>query len=251
MSDKIFLDSNVLVYCYSQSNLKKQDIARRLATKGNIQISTQVLNETANVLNKKYSVSWDNLEELISDFENNFQIYSLTSKDVKSACRISSRYGFSFYDSMIISAAIECNCNLLYSEDMQHDQVIDNKIKILNSFNEIKITNWGGRVIEFDNKMSADEYFKWMRENPSGYVLHPFENHNTHDYLFHRSGCNHIADETLGTNGLPKFSYVGKPKVCSEDIESLKNWLHKSNLPNSGNYRICDSCKRKYKDMQV
>ena len=133
MSDKIFLDSNILIYCYSNSDEKKQAIARNLAKKNNTFISTQVLNETANVLFKKYGIDWDSIEGLITDFERNFFIQALTANDVRKACRIADRYKFSFYDSMIISSALECNCSILYSEDLQDAQKIE-KIKILNPF---------------------------------------------------------------------------------------------------------------------
>ena len=134
MSDKVFLDSNILVYCYSTSDINKQNIARLLAAGDNSCISTQVLNETANVLNKKYAVSWNNLEILISDFENNFTIHTITPENIKQACRIADRYQFSFYDSRIISSAMECNCSILYSEDLNHGQLIDNAIRIINPF---------------------------------------------------------------------------------------------------------------------
>jgi predicted nucleic acid-binding protein len=95
INDKIFSDSNILVYCYSKSDLKKQNIARTLASTDNVYISTQVLNETANVLHKKYEISWGNLEELMSDCENNFTIHNLIQNDIKQACRIADRYNFS------------------------------------------------------------------------------------------------------------------------------------------------------------
>ncbi len=134
MSDKIFLDSNILVYCYTNTDLKKRTIARGLATQKNTSISTQVLNETTNVLHKKYDIKWNVLEGLITDFENNFFIQVLTPNDIRKACKIADRYGFSFYDSMIITSAIECNCSILYSEDLQHAQLIENILKILNPF---------------------------------------------------------------------------------------------------------------------
>jgi predicted nucleic acid-binding protein len=134
MKDKIFLDSNILVYCYSNSDVSKQTIARELATAAGVCISTQVLNETINVLYRKFSVNWSSLENLVTDFENNFFMHSLTAADVKQACRIASRYNFSFYDSMIISVALECSCSILYSEDLKHGQLIENRIKIVNPF---------------------------------------------------------------------------------------------------------------------
>ncbi|MFO0322311.1 MAG: PIN domain-containing protein [Bacteroidota bacterium] len=134
MNDKVFLDSNVLVYCYSTSDSSKQIIARNLSAMSNVHISTQVLNETTNVLHKKYHIPWNDLANLITDFESNFILHTLTSSEIKKACIIAKQYGFSFYDSLIIAAALICDCDILYSEDMQHNQIIENKLKIVNPF---------------------------------------------------------------------------------------------------------------------
>lgn len=50
------------------------------------------------------------------------------------ACRIAERYLFSFYDSLIIAAALESKCYMLYSEDLNPGQIIDSKITIVNPF---------------------------------------------------------------------------------------------------------------------
>jgi predicted nucleic acid-binding protein len=55
-----------------------------------------------------------------------------TGFTILDAFRIAERYGFSFYDSLIISVALECGCNILYSEDMHHVQLIENRLKIMN-----------------------------------------------------------------------------------------------------------------------
>jgi len=43
-------------------------------------------------------------------------------------------YKFQFYDCLIIATALENNCTILYSEDMQHNQLIEDKLTILNPF---------------------------------------------------------------------------------------------------------------------
>ncbi len=47
---------------------------------------------------------------------------------------IKKRYRFSYWDSLIIASALENNCSILYSEDMQHSQVIEDNLKIINPF---------------------------------------------------------------------------------------------------------------------
>jgi|LakMenEpi03Aug12_release.lakeMendotaPanAssembly.Ray.scaffolds.fasta_scaffold16021_2 predicted nucleic acid-binding protein len=134
MKDKLFLDSNILVYCYSTSDMHKRGIARSLASMDNVHISTQVLNETTNVLAKKYSIPWSDLAKLIDDFENNFTVRLVSISEIRKACGIAERYGFSFFDSLMIASALECNCDVLYSEDMQNGQIIEDKLKIVNPF---------------------------------------------------------------------------------------------------------------------
>lgn len=48
------------------------------------------------------------------------------------ACRIADKDKFSYYDSLIIVAALECNCKILYTEDLQHNQIIENSLTVIN-----------------------------------------------------------------------------------------------------------------------
>ena len=64
----------------------------------------------------------------------NNNLHTNTQITIIKACEIAERYRFSFYDSMIITAALESNCEILYSEDMQHNQTIDDTLKIINPF---------------------------------------------------------------------------------------------------------------------
>jgi predicted nucleic acid-binding protein len=100
----------------------------------NVHISTQVLNQTTNVLAKKYSISWGDLAKLIDDFEKNIPVHLVMISEIRKSCGISERYGFSFFDSLMIASALECNCDILYSEDMQNGQIIQDKLKIVNPF---------------------------------------------------------------------------------------------------------------------
>jgi predicted nucleic acid-binding protein len=69
MSDKVFLDSNILVYSYSSTEKQKQTIARNLIIENNTYVSTQVLHELCNVITRKfkfnYAVAIDVIKECI------------------------------------------------------------------------------------------------------------------------------------------------------------------------------------------
>ncbi|MBL7906267.1 MAG: PIN domain-containing protein [Bacteroidales bacterium] len=64
----------------------------------------------------------------------NYQIFINTPETIIHACEIKDKYRYSFYDSLIIASALEAGCNSLYSEDMQHNQMIENTLRILNPF---------------------------------------------------------------------------------------------------------------------
>jgi len=141
MNDSIFLDTNVLIYCYTSSESDKQIRAQVVADLPNTIISTQILNEFANTLRKKFKLDWSAILSALNEVETNFEVYTITPSYIKSACFIADRYGFSYYDSLIVAAALEAGCSTLYSEDMQHDQVIETKLTGKNPFITVELLN--------------------------------------------------------------------------------------------------------------
>ncbi|MDZ7718163.1 MAG: PIN domain-containing protein [Balneolaceae bacterium] len=139
MSDRYFLDTNIIVYSFDVSDPQKQKTAKKLITDGLIQnqgvISYQVVQEFINVSTRKFETPLsikDCRQYVDSVLDQMWEVYS--SKDlVYSAFDIHERWQYSFYDSLIIAAAIEASCNILYSEDLQHKQKIYS-LQILNPF---------------------------------------------------------------------------------------------------------------------
>ena len=134
MNDKVFLDSNILVYSYSVTEIDKQLIARKLVEGTHSLISTQVLQELCNIVTRKFKFSYEQAITAVNESCQNNSLHINTENTVLQACRIAERYGFSFYDSMIVSAALESNCTIIYSEDLHDGQVIDEKLKVKNPF---------------------------------------------------------------------------------------------------------------------
>ncbi|MGI4897014.1 MAG: PIN domain-containing protein [Janthinobacterium lividum] len=134
MNDKIFLDSNILVYTYSNTELEKQVTARKLVAENNTFISTQVLQELCNIITRKFKFSYSEALKVIEECSLNSIVYVNSESTIRHACHIAERYGYSFYDCMILSSALESNCTVLYSEDLHNGQVIDNKLIIKNPF---------------------------------------------------------------------------------------------------------------------
>ncbi len=128
MNDRIFIDSNILVYSIDDNEPKKQSVANRiiwqLAEDGGT-ISTQVLQEFYNIATKKLGLSKEQVKELIERLADCFTVHKNSVADILRAVEISIRTQFSFWDSLIISAAIAEGCMVLYSEDLSHGQVVD------------------------------------------------------------------------------------------------------------------------------
>ena len=134
MNDKVFLDTNILVYSYSGSEVEKQGISRKLITESVSYISTQVLQELTSTLVKKFGKSWKEAQNAVDESSKNNLLHINNQDTIVSACDIADKYKYSFYDSLIIAAALQCGCKTLYSEDMHDGQVIENTLTIVNPF---------------------------------------------------------------------------------------------------------------------
>ena len=131
-AERIFLDSNVMIYAYFKQDKKKQRISKQLISQNAI-ISTQVLQELINTLHRKMGVDYSIVRSILQECLKNCGLNTNTSDTVFGALDVAERYGFSFYDSLIVAAALESKCTTLYSEDMQHNQHIES-LTIINPF---------------------------------------------------------------------------------------------------------------------
>lgn len=132
MRDRVFIDTNVLLYLYD-SNSEKKSIAKEIL-KSNHHISTQVLNEFSNISIKKLRLSHDDLSENVKKIIEKTTVFVFSENTILFAIDIREKYKFQYYDSLIIATALENKCTILYSEDMQHEQIIENQLKIINPF---------------------------------------------------------------------------------------------------------------------
>ncbi len=134
MRDKIFIDTNILIYYICSSDKKTEKVKQHLKNITNIYISIQVLNELANVTTRKLNFTENEAKLIITEISNKFNLIPLTSNIILNALDIKKRYKFNYYDCLILSTAELNNCNIVLSEDMHHNQIINNKVKIINPF---------------------------------------------------------------------------------------------------------------------
>ena len=140
MKDKVFLDTNVLVYAKLEDEGNNEKRGTATAVIRQIQsypvISVQVLNEFSSVL-IKHHVSNHKIEEAIQEIIEGSVVVPLDVALIWETWRIRAKYLFSYWDSMIIATALIAECNILYSEDLQHEQLIENQLRIMNPFYEL------------------------------------------------------------------------------------------------------------------
>lgn len=127
-----FFDSNVLLYIAS-ADKAKADRAERLVAEGGT-ISVQVLNEIGNVARRKMTLSWDETRAFLSMVRALLPVEPLTTALHDTGLAMAERYGFSIYDAMIVAAALQADCETLWSEDMQHGLIVEGRLRIADPF---------------------------------------------------------------------------------------------------------------------
>ena len=127
-----FFDTNVLLYSLSR-DVSKADCAEALVAAGGV-ISVQVLNEFASVASRKFGMLWPELREVLETIRAVCRVEPLGMETHELGLALAERYGFSVYDAMILASAQLADCRVVFSEDLQNDQVIDERLKIINPF---------------------------------------------------------------------------------------------------------------------
>src|SRR5216683_4726803 len=126
MNVKSFLDTNIIVYAFGQSFPEKAKIARRLVTDGAADkqaiISYQVVQEFINVALRGFrlAIVRSDLESFVLTALFPMMAISSSPALVIEALRLQGETQLSWYDSLIVAAALQGSCKILYSEDLQH-----------------------------------------------------------------------------------------------------------------------------------
>jgi len=133
MSDRPFFDTNVLVYVVGQRD-DRTAVAEALVMKGGV-VSVQILNELASVARRKLDMRWDEVGDALAAIRILCPSpVPITIATHEQALRIAADYGYHIYDALVAAAALEAGCTILYSEDFQNGQLIDERLVVRNPF---------------------------------------------------------------------------------------------------------------------
>ena len=131
---RAFADTDIAVYAESDDG-EKSKRARSILESSPV-ISTQVINETIAALKGKYGFSKPDAYEVAGGLMDLCEVVSVNQGTVREAMKLAVRYQLSHWDALIVAAALETGCDVLYSEDMQHEQVFDGRVTARNPFIE-------------------------------------------------------------------------------------------------------------------
>jgi predicted nucleic acid-binding protein len=129
MKDKFFIDTSIIIYSFDSPDSSRREISKGLIKKAHMGkgcISFQVIQEFLNVATRKFErpLKTEDAQKYLSkilfpicEIFPSEQLYFMVLE-------LSERWKYSFYDSLIIAAALEAGCSILYSEGLQDKQRI-------------------------------------------------------------------------------------------------------------------------------
>ena len=137
---RFFIDSNLWLYSLVPDPTQADDQRKREQAIALINpitpiVSTQVINEVCSVLQRKAKFQESQIRQLVQVFSDRCVIVELTSDTLINASDLRLRYGFSFWDGLIVASAIGADATILYSEDMQDGLLVEQQLRIINPLN--------------------------------------------------------------------------------------------------------------------
>jgi len=136
MTERSFVDTNILVYAHDKSAGAKQIMAADLLDQGiqtgRLVLSTQVFQEFFASAVKKLGIDPAVARRTI-ELYGTLQVVTIDLPDILAAIDLQRLHHYSFWDALIIRAAQSARCSILYTEDLQHGQIIDG-LKVVNPF---------------------------------------------------------------------------------------------------------------------
>ena len=139
----VFLDTNIFVYAFLASEPRKRSKAVELIEaclgSGRGSVSYQVVQEFANVARKKFasSLSASDCKAFIAAAMQPLNRVSSSTGLVHSALDLQDELRYSFYDCLMVAAALQSDADTLYTEDLQHWQLVRGTLRIVNPFLDV------------------------------------------------------------------------------------------------------------------
>ena len=135
---RVFLDTNVFLYAALEDDFQKDkrtdavNLLKGLNDKL-VYVNTQVLNEFYSVM-LRHGASDEVIQGRLAAIIGETKVSVITVKTIKRCWDIRMKYRYNYWDCLILASALEQDCGMLYTEDLQNGQVIEKSLKIVNPF---------------------------------------------------------------------------------------------------------------------
>lgn len=129
---RAFADTNVAVYCLDADSIRR--VKALAVMRSRPVISVQVVNEFLSVLLRQGRLPRETVIRLVRILMNRCEVMSVTRQTVETALYLGDRYQVSHWDSLIIAVALAAGCDTLFSEDLQHGQIFNGQLTVVNPF---------------------------------------------------------------------------------------------------------------------
>lgn len=134
-NDRVFVDSNVWIYAFvKRQDPTKHRIAQAVTLRSNLVISDQVVREVCRTLLRKEKHTEDEIIRTIRSFYANYEVVHASKEIDVDGSRLRQAYSLSYWDSLIVAAALSANASILISEDMHDGLVVDGRLTVHNPF---------------------------------------------------------------------------------------------------------------------
>jgi len=134
MKDKVFIDTNVLIYLYSVDEPDKRRKAISVFDNYDCITSTQAINEFCNICIKKMGKNVKDIKTAITEIISACKLELVETDTINTALELHNRYNYSYFDCLMLASALNSDCKYIFTEDMSDSQVIYEKLKIVNIF---------------------------------------------------------------------------------------------------------------------
>jgi len=133
MTNKQFaLDTNILIYLEGNDTVKR-NISENLLSLAPV-IPSQVVSEFLNVTRRLRNISKLQAMNEAATLFSDCRIAPIQNSTIDLAIKLIQKYDFQLFDSIIVALALESDCKILYTEDMQHGLLVNKKLQIINPF---------------------------------------------------------------------------------------------------------------------
>ena len=133
-----FADTNIWIYALLETqDTAKCARAREIIRDNELIVSTQVINEVSFNLLRKAGFTEERIQELVASFYSRHRVVAPGEEAFLAASKLRRRHQLSFWDSLMISAALEGGAATFFSEDMHDGLLVENRLRIRNPFQNL------------------------------------------------------------------------------------------------------------------